>query len=201
MTRIRRSAVLLGLTASVIVGSSIPASATFSESVRTSTGTVSTGTVIPPTGLTVDDSCTTITTTVTRTFQTHPVTGAQTQTNYNSTTTRATATSNVQGTETTTAAGPRGNETTTTTTTRNTELRVTLTWAPSPSRGVNGYVVSARLGATGGTTPLMSTTGSTTSVTQVQDADGLAYQPSLLVTAQTSHRWTADSSLTRVLSC
>ena len=36
MNRIRRSAVLLGLTASVIVGSTIPASATFSDSVAVS---------------------------------------------------------------------------------------------------------------------------------------------------------------------
>ena len=48
MNRIRRSAVLLGLTASVIVGSSIPASATFSEAVSTNTATLRTLTVAAP---------------------------------------------------------------------------------------------------------------------------------------------------------
>jgi hypothetical protein len=201
MNPVRRTAVLLGLTTAVVIGSSIPASATFTAQTNAQPATIATGTVIAPAGLVVDDTCTTTTTTVTRTVYTHPATGVQTQTYYNSSTTQATASSNVQGTETTTVAGPRGNETTTTTVTKNTDLRVTLSWVASPSRGVNGYVVSARLNVNGSTTQLLTTGSSTTSVTQVQDADGLGYQPSLLVTAQTSYGWTADSALTRVLSC
>ena len=47
----------------------------------------------------------------------------------------------------------------------------------------------------------MSTTSGTTSVTQSEDADALAYAPSLSVTAQTTYGWTATSAQTRVLSC
>ena len=201
MNRIRRSAVLVGLTATVIVGSSIPASATFTEAVSTNTAVLQAATVAAPTGLIVDDTCITTTTTVKRTYTTHPATGVQTTTASSSTTTQSTSTSNVQGTETTTAPGPRGNETTTTTVTRNTDLHVTLRWSPSPSRGVNGYVVTAHLGAGGTTTPLMTTSSGTTSVTQTQDADALSYVPSLSVTTRTSYGWTATSAQTRVLSC
>jgi hypothetical protein len=200
VNRIRRSAVLLGLTALVIVGSSIPASATFSDSVS-APASMTTLKVAAPTGLTLDDSCTTTTTTVKRTVYTHPGTGAQTTTYYNSSTTQTSSTSNVQGTTTETVAGPRPNETTTTTVTKNTDLRVTLNWVASPSRGVTGYTVSAHLGINGSVAPLLTTTSSTTSVTQVQDADALSYQPSLLVTTRTSYGWTADSARTRVLSC
>ena len=59
MNRIRRSAVLLGLTAAVIVGSSIPASATFTESVRTNTATLQALTVAAPAAVNVNDYCST----------------------------------------------------------------------------------------------------------------------------------------------
>jgi hypothetical protein len=59
VNRIRRSAVLLGLTASVIVGSSIPASATFGESVRSTTGTLRALTVAAPASVNVSDYCST----------------------------------------------------------------------------------------------------------------------------------------------
>ena len=58
MNRIRRSAVLLGLTAAVIVGSSIPAAATFSESVSTTTATLRAATVAAPASITVSRTCT-----------------------------------------------------------------------------------------------------------------------------------------------
>lgn len=59
MNRIRRSAVLLGLTVSVIVGSSIPASATFTEAVRTDTATLRAATVAAPATVNVSDYCST----------------------------------------------------------------------------------------------------------------------------------------------
>ena len=59
MNRIRRTAVLLGLTASVVVGSSIPASATFSDSVATKTATLRAATVAAPASVRVDDYCST----------------------------------------------------------------------------------------------------------------------------------------------
>ena len=54
MNRIRRSAVLLGLIAAVIVGSSIPASATFTEAVSTNTAALRTATVTAPAWAYVD---------------------------------------------------------------------------------------------------------------------------------------------------
>ena len=201
MNTIRRTAVLLGLTTSVIIGSSIPASATFSDSVSADTAALRTLAVAAPTGLVLDDSCTTTTTTVKRTVNTNPGTGAQTTTYYNSSTTQEASTSNVQGTTTETVAGPRGNETTTTTVTKNTDLHVTLRWTASATRGVNGYLVSAHLGIDGSVTTLLTTGSGTTSVTQVQDADALYYRPSLSVTTRTAYGWTATSAPTRVLSC
>ncbi|WP_147252145.1 hypothetical protein [Blastococcus sp. TF02-09] len=59
MNRLRRSAVLLGLTAAVIVGSSIPASATFTDAVSTNTAVLQAGTVAAPAAVTVDDYCST----------------------------------------------------------------------------------------------------------------------------------------------
>ena len=58
MNRIRRSAVLLGLIAAVIVGSSIPAAATFTENVVTNTAALRTATVAAPASITVSRTCT-----------------------------------------------------------------------------------------------------------------------------------------------
>ena len=201
MNRIRRSAVLFGLTAAVIVGSSIPAGATFSESVSTNTATLRTATVAAPTGLIVDDTCTTTTTTVKRTVFTDPTTGVQTTRSYTSSTTQSTSSTNVDSSTTETVAGPGLNETTTTTVTKNTVLSVALRWSASASRGVNGYVVAAHLGINGSVLPLMSTASGTTSVTQSEDADALSYLPTLSVTTQTTYGWTATSAQTRLLSC
>jgi hypothetical protein len=201
MNATRRTAVLLGLTAAVVVGTSIPASATFSAGSTAVAAKVGTLTVAPPTALVVDDSCTTVTTTVTQTVHTDPATGVQTTRSHESSTTRTPSASNDQGTTTETVPGPGADEATTTTVTTNTELSVTLSWAGSPSRGVDGYVVSAQLGPGGPVMSLVTTGSATTSVGHVQDADVLGYQPSLRVTARTSYRWTADSAFTRVLAC
>jgi hypothetical protein len=200
MTGTRRALVLIGLTLTVMIGAAIPASATFTDS-ATVTTTVGTGTVAAPTALKVTNSCVTTTTTVRRTTYTNPWTGATTQTSYSSWTTRAASNTNVQGTTTTTVAGPGANETTTTTVTRNTDLHVTLSWSASTSRGVTGYAVSAHLGPYNSVAPLLSTDAATTSVSRIEDADMLSYQPSLFVTTQTSYGWTADSVRTAVLSC
>jgi hypothetical protein len=58
VNRIRRSAVLVGLTAAVIVGSSIPAAATFTEGVSTNTATLRTVSVAAPSSMTVSRTCT-----------------------------------------------------------------------------------------------------------------------------------------------
>ncbi|NEK87965.1 hypothetical protein GCU60_19695 [Blastococcus saxobsidens] len=199
MTAIRRTLILIATGLTVVLGGSMTASAAFSDTTSVQQS-ITSGTVAPPTGLTLVDNCTTTTTTVKRTVYTSPGTGATSTTYYNSTTTTAASSSNVQGTTTTTEPGPRPNETTTTTVTRNTDLHVTLSWTGSNSRGTNGYRVSARL-ANGTVSPLMTTAVGTTTVTQVQDADALVYQPSLLVSTLTTYGWTADSPRTRVLSC
>lgn len=199
MNRPRRASAVLGLSLAVVVGSGVAASAAFTDtaSIGASVGTL---TVAPPTGLVLTDSCTTTTTTVTRTVYRNPGTGTTSTTYYDSTTTTATSSSNVQSTTTTSEPGPRPNETTTRTVTKNTDLHVTLSWTGSNARGANGYRVSARL-ANGTISPLLTTALGTTSVTQVQDADALAYQPSLLVSTLTTYGWTADSARTRVLAC
>jgi hypothetical protein len=198
MTGIRRVLVLIGLTLAVMIGAAIPASATFADSVTAKTS-ITTGIVAAPTGVTVNDSCITTTTTTKRTVRTDPVTGVQTVTANSTTTGTNTSASNVQGTTTTTAAGPGAYETTTTTVTKNTNLHVTVSWVASQSRGVNGYVVSAHLGAYNQVAPLMATTATT--VTAVEDADQLALQPSVIVTTSTTYGWTADAARTAVLAC
>ena len=56
MTRIRRGLVLLGLTVAVVIGASVPASATYSEAVAVKT-TISTTTVAAPTNLVGQLTC------------------------------------------------------------------------------------------------------------------------------------------------
>ena len=57
MTTIRRTAVLLGLTAAVVIGSSIPASATWSARSTAQPAAVATGTVTAPERIDVTKSC------------------------------------------------------------------------------------------------------------------------------------------------
>jgi hypothetical protein len=199
MTTTRRILVLAGMLLAVVIGTTIPASATFADSASAPTMTIATGTVAAPTGLWLNDYCVTTTTTVRRTVYTDPVTGVQTQTAYSSSTTTATSTSNVQSSTTTTAAGPGAGETTTTTVSKNTNLHVTFGWTASPSPRVTGYTVNAHLGIDGSIAPMLTTTG--TSVTQSQDADALYYQPRLSVTTQTSYGWTATSPTTALITC
>ncbi|GAA3180075.1 hypothetical protein GCM10010531_37660 [Blastococcus jejuensis] len=199
MTTTRRILTLAGLVLAVIVGTTIPASATFADSTSAPTMTIATGTVAAPTGLWLNDYCVTTTTTVRRTVYTDPVTGVQTQTAYSSSSSTATSTTNVQSSVSTPVAGPGANETTTTTVSKNTNLHVTFGWTASPSPRVTGYLISAFLGIDGSTAPLLTTTA--TSVSQVNDADMLYYQPRLKVTTLTAYGWTADSGLTALLSC
>ncbi|MGY1805510.1 hypothetical protein ACI78T_19670 [Blastococcus sp. SYSU D00922] len=56
MTGIRRALVLIGLTVAVMIGAAIPASATFADSVKVTTG-ITTGTVAAPASVTVNDYC------------------------------------------------------------------------------------------------------------------------------------------------
>ena len=58
MTGIRRALILIGLIGTVMVGSSIPASATFADSAVVA-HTVSTGTVAAPASVKIDDYCST----------------------------------------------------------------------------------------------------------------------------------------------
>jgi hypothetical protein len=198
MTTTRRILVLAGTVLAIMVGTSIPASATFADSAAVTT-TIGTATVQAPTNLVVNDYCMTTTTTVRRTVYTDPATGVSSQTAYSSTSSTVGSTSNVQSSSSTTAAGPGVNETTTTTVTKNTNLHVSVTWTASTSPRVTGYVANAHLGIDGSVVPMASTTA--TSITAVQDADALYYQPRLSVTTQTAYGWTATTEQSALISC
>jgi hypothetical protein len=199
MTGIRRLATVLGLTATVIVGASLPASAGFADTVAT-THKVDTLTVAAPAWLSIDDSCATTTTVEKRTVYTDPTTGVQTQTAYSWTSNTVSSTTNVNYSNTSTAAGPGLNETTTTTTTQNTMLTVTASWPASGSRGVSGYLVNAHL-YDGSVFPMVQTAPGTLFTSQTVDADNLALQPRLSVTTLTSYGWTAETAQSAVLTC
>ncbi|TQN44267.1 hypothetical protein FHU33_3763 [Blastococcus colisei] len=198
MTGIRRVLILIGLTLAVVVGSSIPASATFAEIVALPQTSIATGTVAAPTSLSVDDWCITTTTTTKRTVYTDPVTGVQTQTAWSQTSSDAASSTNVNSDTSSTTAGPGAYETTTTRIVEDTELYVSMTWTASGSRGVTGYAVAAHL--SNGSAYLMARTAGT-SMSGHEDADALWYSPRLSVTTLTSYNWTATSAPTRVLSC
>jgi hypothetical protein len=198
MTTTRRILVLIGTFAAVMIGTSIPANATFADSVARTT-TIATGTVQAPTGLVLNDYCMTTTTTVKQTIYRDPVSGASWQTAYSSTSSTVGSTGNVQSYSSTTEPGPGLNETTTTTVSQNTNLHVSLSWSASTSARVTGYVVNAHLGIDGSVIPMVST--ATTSTSAVQDADALYYQPRLSVTTQTDYGWTATSAQTALLAC
>jgi hypothetical protein len=200
MTGIRRSLILIGLTGAVMIGASIPASATFADSAAVP-HTVSTLTVAAPASVTVDDYCITTTTRTSTTTRRDPTTGVVTTTAYSSYVTSSDRSgSNVQGSTTTSTAGPGAYETTTTTDTTNTDLVVNMSWSASGSRGVSGYLVSAHLGD-GSSIPMGQTDSVTTGGGARVDADYLGYQPSLSVTTLTSYGWTATSARTAVLAC
>jgi hypothetical protein len=198
MTAIRRALILTGLTMAVVISATVPASATFADTAAVS-HTVSTGTVAAPAGVTVNDYCTTTTTTVRQTVRTDPVTLVATTTSYSSTSTTVASTSNVQSSTSSSVAGPGVNETTTTTVTKNTALYVTVNWpARTTQRGVTGYLVNAHLN-NAAVYPVAQTAALTTSA--AVDADNLVLQPRLSVTTLTGYGWTATSAATAVLSC
>jgi hypothetical protein len=198
MTAIRRALILTGLTMAVVISATVPASATFADTAAVS-HTVSTGTVAAPAGVTVNDYCTTTTTTVRQTVRTDPVTLVATTTSYSSTSTTVASTSNVQSSTSSSVAGPGVNETTTTTVTKNTALYVTVNWpASTTQRGVTGYLVNAHLN-NAAVYPVAQTAALTTSA--AVDADNLVLQPRLSVTTLTGYGWTATSAVTAVLSC
>lgn len=200
MTGIRRGLILIGLTATIMIGSSIPASADFYASVSAPTTSITTGTVAAPTSVTIKDDCILTTTTVTRTTRTDPATGAVTTTLYSSVSTETDSRTNVQSSTTTSMPGPGPNETTTTTVTGNTDLVVTASWPASGSPGVSGYLVSAHLSDTS-TFPIALTDAATRSADARVDADYLSLQPRLSVTTLTTYGWTASTDLSRVLAC
>jgi len=194
----RRALVLAGTVLALLIGTSVSASAAYSDS-ATRTTTITTASVHPPGNLVVSDYCMTTTTTVRQTIYRDPVSGASWQTGYSSTSSSALSTSNVQSYSSTTVAGPGINETTTTTVTKNTNLYVTASWSASTSPRVTGYVVNAHLGLNGSVVPMVTTAGTTTSA--VQDADALTYQPRVSVTTQTAYGWTATSPQSALISC
>jgi len=199
MTATHRSLLLTGLTAAVVAGTGLPASATYADTAAVPT-TIATGTVAAPASISVNDFCDATTTTEKRTVHTDPLTGVQTQTAFSSTSSTAASTSNVNYYSSSSAAGPGLNETTTTTVTQNTTLSVTASWAASASRGVSGYLVNAHLGD-GSVFPMAQTAPTVLTTGAAVDADYLAYAPRLSVTTLTTYGWTATTAQTPVLSC
>ena len=198
MTATRRILVLAGTILTVMIGTSLPASATYADTAARTTS-ITTATVQAPTALTVNDSCVTTTVTTKRTVYRNPSTGAQTQTAYSQTTSTATSSSNVDTTTTSTAAGPGPYETTTTTVDKNTNVHVTVSWGASTSPRVTGYVVNAHLGIDGSVLPMLTTTA--TSASAVEDADVLTVQARVSVVTQTAYRWTASTPLSALVGC
>jgi hypothetical protein len=78
-------------------------------------------------------------------------------------------------------------------------VHVTLSWLASTSPRVTGYQVMAVAPSVGTSFVVASTTG--TSVSQVRDADDLAYEPRLYVTTYTDYGWSTDSGRTARISC
>jgi hypothetical protein len=200
MNAVRRIATVVGLTAGVIAGASLPASAAFGDTVALPTTTAGTLTVAAPASVTLNDTCATTTTVVKRTVYTDPVTGVQTQTAYSSSSSTVGSSTNVNSYTASSAAGPGLNETTTTETTQNTMLSVTVSWTASGSRGVSGYLVNAYL-VDGTVYPMAQTAAAALSTSGAVDADYLAYQPRLSVTTLTAYGWTATTAQTPVLTC
>jgi len=199
VTAARRSLVLAGLTLAVLVAGVLPAWASFTASVPGGPVPVSTGTVAPPTGVTETDRCTTTTTTVERVTTTDPTTGRKT-TSTKVTQTQANSETNVESSTTTTKAGPGPNQTTTTTVTKDTDLLVTVTWTPSVTPDVSGYLITARLN-TGEVWAVAQTPADATSFSARVDASYLEYEIRLQVTSLTPYRWTATSPPTAALTC
>ncbi len=77
---------------------------------------------------------------------------------------------------------------------------LTVSWSPSTSRGVTGYVVRAHF-ADGGTQVLARTDAATTSASYEDSRSWLNRSPRLTVTTVTGYGWTAASPQTAVLTC
>jgi hypothetical protein len=78
-------------------------------------------------------------------------------------------------------------------------MHATVSWTPSPTRGVTGYSITALL-ADGSTYPIGTVPASTTSVSQSEDA-ARAEGARVRITTLTSYGWTSTTSQTGALTC
>jgi hypothetical protein len=78
-------------------------------------------------------------------------------------------------------------------------MNATVSWQPSPTRGVTGYQLTALL-TDGSTYPIGTVAAGTTSASQSEDA-ALAEGARVLLTTQTSYGWTSTTASTGALTC
>ena len=78
-------------------------------------------------------------------------------------------------------------------------MHATVSWRPSPTRGVTGYSITALL-ADGSTYPIGTVPASTTSVSQSEDA-ARAEGAAVRITTLTSYGWTSTTAQTGALTC
>ncbi|WNV76722.1 hypothetical protein [Geodermatophilus sp. DSM 44513] len=200
MTVVRRSLVLTLLVLATLVAGVLPAWASFTTKAAGGTAPVSTGTVAPPTGVTEKDSCTTVTKTTTEVLTYDSTTKKWKVTSKDVDFTYADSDTDVESKTTSEKPGPGPNQKTRTTIEKDTDLTATVSWVGSGSRGVSGYLVTARL-SNGTTVGIAETPADARSITLRTDASVLQYEPRAQVTTLTTYGWTASSTLTAVLTC
>lgn len=79
-------------------------------------------------------------------------------------------------------------------------LQARVSWTASGSRGVSGYVVTAHF-ADGSTYPVTSVGATTTSVSGSYDIYYASQNIKVSVRTLTSYGWTAESALSKAISC
>ncbi|MGY1814430.1 hypothetical protein [Blastococcus sp. SYSU D00820] len=201
MNRTRRALLVLGTSVVAVVAAALPAQAQFSASRALPATSVTSLTVAPPTQVRVDTSCITTTTTIKRTYERNPYTGATWQVAYSQSSSTASSRTNVESDTTTTASGPGVNQYTTTQTIKDTEMFATLRWSPSTTtRGVSGYRMTAFLN-NGWSVDMGDAAATDTSMTGQYDASVVNYAAQLSMVTLTSYGWTATSALSNPVRC
>lgn len=202
MIRLRRSVLLLVVTAAAVLAAALPANATFADSAATAVQpAIGTLTVAGPTNVKVDTSCVTTTVVTQRSYFVDPSSGATTQTSFSQSTSTAASSWNVASDTTVRTDGPGNNQYTTTRTVKDTELYATLRWKASSSRGVTGYTMTAFLYGGAQTVDMGTAAATDTSYTGQYDASVVNYQARLSMVTQTSYGWTAPGAMSNIVTC
>ena len=201
MKRIRRSVVLLVLTAAAVLAATLPANASFADSAATAVRpAIGTLTVEGPKNVRVDTSCVTTTTVQKRTYA-YDYAGNSYQVGYSETSSTASSTSNVESDSTVRTEGPGYMQYTLTRTIQDTMLYATGTWKASTSPGVTGYQMTAFLYGGAQQYPMGTAAATATRTTGQYDASVVNYSARLSVVTLTSYGWTAPGAMSNVVTC